>query len=253
MTGGRENGDLNRLAHSTEWQGKSMRAFAGGSQRLTLLLGAGFVLFCSPVLAVDVQFRLIPRLTPSSSDVSVHLPPPGVSSIGTGIPWTLEIWGSDLQDGAHGATGLVAAYVNVFFNADTFTTAAPRHSPLFPAFLGTEPTVNLPGGSIKNLGGVIPGLSQPRGIGPEWARIGWIEYGGLDLARPALIHITGGAGTGGVGCYGRNCGDVQVLGADVTIVPDMPSGVALMIVLTTMSRVRCRVRGGLGVLWRGRP
>jgi hypothetical protein len=150
----------------------------------------------------------------------------------------VEIWGCDLDDSRYGTTGLIAAYLNVFFNPELFTALVARHSALFPAFLGTEPMVDLVQGSVLNLGGVTPMLDRPQAVEPEWARIAWVEFSSVRVARPTEVCATGSVGSGGIGCYGRSCEDVEVVGSHTLVVPDLSCGATVMMALIAAGRTR---------------
>ena len=220
-----------------------MRAYGARLSGFTFLLGAALLNPACPAWATDIQFRIIPLLTPSTGDVASNTFPVGIGSLPSRSSWTAEIWGSDLRDSTYGATGLIAAYLDVFYTPAVFPSAFAHHSSLFPAFLGTEPTIDLAQGRVLNLGGVTPRLDLPQGIGPEWVRIGWIQFAGIELPSPTNVHLTGRVGAGGIGCYGRTCGDVQVVGSDVVITPDPLSGMMCIMALSIVSCFRRRNEG----------
>lgn len=179
-------------------------------------------------VGADVRFQLVPRLTPGSANTAKPLPAIDPLQVSAGERFIIEVWGSDPGGSAGGAaTGLTAAYLNILFTPGFATGLSATHSTLFPPFLGTEPVIDSAAGRVLNFGGATARLNVPQGIGPEWARIGWIDFEAADLPVPAHVAFAGSIGEGGIGCFGRPCGTVDIVGARVVILPEPSAGAFL--------------------------
>ena len=137
---------------------------------------------------MDVEFRLVARPTPSSFSTTTVLPASSPRFV-VGSSYTLEIWGSDVTQGA----GFTCVFLDLNWDPGVATATGFSHGSIF-TFLSTG---TLLPGALDEFGGCS---FTPYGVAPEWVRIGY-----LSVTASALGTVTYdlNPSTSGVSLFGH--------------------------------------------------
>jgi len=156
-------------------------------------LNTSFVSVSSKALEglIDVSFEVVVLDAPSEYDTTTVLPS-SIDIISNGQTYYLEVWATDA---GYVNTGLISAYVDVTFPADTASVRNISHGGIFTGF----PDGSAVSGLIEDLGGST--LSQGVGVEPWWVRVAVVQMH-ADLA-PRSVTFTLLPSNTGVSAYGR--------------------------------------------------
>jgi len=193
----------------------------------------------SPIVAaqdVDVEIQIIPRQVFSGGmDERLESPLPD-AAVAAGSSHVWEFWASDVGSIN---TGIVAAYVNVFYDTGWVDAGPLNWSPLFPLF--REGLIDDGAGLVENFGA---GGMDPYGVEPNWVRLGWVDVVAGAPPTPQLVDLEAEVGIGEIGVFGRMAGPVSITAHDYWV-PE-PSAAAL-IAMGGLLACRRRFGGGRGL------
>jgi len=187
---------------------------------------AGVVLGCASAEAAtmpfDALFRLVTLRAPSQSavvtvsDSELKTILGNVTTFQSGDRVVLEMWVSDV--GALN-TGITGFFADISFDQSVLRADALAHSP-GPFAVLTDGTIDNPAGAVVDFGG-NDGSFVGQGVGPSWARLGYID---MTAIGNGVATIGSTLGVGGIGVLGRTPPPASEIDFDtVTIVVPEPS------------------------------